>query len=61
MKKSEYDYLQSELSKLIDSNRLIQKIPHEGYRESYKKAVLDCKSRLHNYFFFHNESEVSEE
>lgn len=58
MKKTEYDYLQSELSKLIDKNRLLQKIPYDRDRHIYKKAVLDCKSRLHNYFCFHGEAEV---
>ena len=60
MKKAEYDYLQSELSKLIDKNRLMQKIPYGRDRDIYKKAVLDCKSRLHNHFIFHGESEANE-
>ena len=59
MTQSEYNKIQSELSELIASDRLTRKFPCPNYCETYKKAVLDCKSRLHNHFLFHNE-EVSE-
>ncbi len=55
MKQSEYDNIQSALSELIKPERMSQKFLHSNYADTYKKAVLDCKSRLHNYFKFHNE------
>ena len=55
MNDKEYRYIQNELSKLLDSYRIHQKYPHSGYAEAYKKAVLDCKSRIHNFYNYNKE------
>lgn len=47
MTDSEYEYIQEILSKLLAKERLNRKVPCEKYRDTYKSAVLDCKSKLH--------------
>ena len=44
---AEYEKIQNELSKLLDTGRIHRKYPHSGYADAYKEAVLDCKSKLH--------------
>lgn len=64
MNESEYFCIQNELSKLLDSKKIYQKYPHSGYVEAYKKAVLDCKSKIHNFYKFgniHDDSRVGDE
>ncbi len=57
MTETEYNYLQSVLSKLVSSERLRRKISHEKYRETYVCAVLDCKSKLHEVYNTHKKQE----
>ena len=46
----EYERLQDEFSKLISLERVHRKYPHSGYADAYKRAVLDCKSKLHAFY-----------
>ena len=57
MNDKEHRYIQNELSKLLDSKRIHQKYSHSGYAEAYRKAILDCKSRIHNFYNYHNKEE----
>lgn len=57
MNDKEYRYIQNELSKLLDSKRIHQKYSHSGYAEAYRRAVLDCKSKIHNFYNYHNKEE----
>ena len=57
MTETEYNYLQSALSKLVSSERLRRKFPHEKYCETYVCAVLDCKSKLHEVYNTHKKQE----
>lgn len=47
MTDSEYECLQDGLSQLLTDERLNHKFPHGNYRDAYKSAVMDCKSKLH--------------
>ena len=50
----EYYRLQDELSKLLLPERVHRKDPHSGYADAYKRAVLDCKSKLHAFYKHQN-------
>ena len=54
MNDNEYYRLQDELSKLILQERVHRKYPHSGYADAYKRAVLDCKSKLHAFYKHQN-------
>jgi hypothetical protein len=54
MNDKEHRYIQNELSKLLDSKKIHQKYSHSGYTEAYRKAILDCKSRIHNFYNYHS-------
>jgi len=47
MTDQEYYHLQDELSKLLRPERINAKLPLDKYRSTYKEAVMDCKSKLH--------------
>lgn len=48
MNEIEYKAIQDDLSRLISPERM-GRIIHPGYAESYKKAVLSCKSVISYY------------
>lgn len=55
MNDKEHCYIQNELSKLLDSKKIHQKYSHSGYTEAYRKAVLDCKSKIRNFYNYNKE------